>query len=145
MRNSKGVSAIMEQVFIMVFGVLILITVVLTFSQLKKDTVEYSAVPQYEAVAQHVHAVVISAQEHMNWAGNGYLGFTIPEKIAGENYIVRVNNTHIRVENFPRTINQTILMAQANITIYGNISSDNAGKIRAYFNASDRAINFTRI
>jgi len=145
MRNSKGVSAIMEQVFVMVFGVLILITIVVTFSQLKTDTVEYSASVQYEAVAQHVHSVVVSAQSHMKLADSGYIGFTIPEKIAGDNYIVRVNSTHLRVENFPQSMNQTIALSEVNATVSGDISSDDTGKLRAYFNTTGQSITFTRI
>jgi len=129
----------------MAFGVLILITVLVTFSQLKDDTVEYSAKPQYEAIGEHVHSVIITAQEHMNTAGDGYLGFNIPEKIAGNNYIVRVNNTHLSVEDFAGVVSQSILLAQSNVTIYGNISSADTGKLRAYFNKTNRVINFTRV
>jgi len=145
MRNTKGVSAIMEQVFIMVFGVVMLIAVVVTFSQLKDDTIEYSAVPQYEAVAQHIHSVIVSAQAHMKIADHGQLSFTIPGKIAGESYIVRVNNTSVMVENFEKTVNQTVALSNVNATVSGNISSGDTGKLRVYFNTADRAINFTRI
>jgi hypothetical protein len=135
----------MEQVFILMFGVLLLITVVVTFSDLKDDTVEYSAIPQYEAVAQHMHAVVISAQEQMQLAESGYIGFTIPREIAGKNYIMRFNNTHIRVEDFQQEINQTVLLAQSNITVSGNVSSSDSGKARAYFNTTERSVTFTTI
>jgi len=145
MRNKKGASAVLGQVFIMIFGVLILITVVVAFSQLKDDTVEYSAESQYRAVAHQVNAMITSAQEHMNTADSGYLGFTIPEKIAGENYLVRFNTTHILVENFPNSMNQSVLLSQQNITVSGNISSDDVGKVRVYFNTTARNVTFTRV
>ena len=145
MRNSKGVSAIMEQVFIMAFGVLVLITVVVTFSQLKDDSIEYSSGEQFEAVAQQVHSTIVLASQSMSTAGDGYLNVPIPEKVAGDHYIVRVNSTHIRVENFERTVNSTVLLSGINATISGNLSSDDSGKLRVYFNTTDNVINFTRV
>ena len=145
MRNTKGVSAILEQVFILLFGVLILITVVVTFSQLKDDTVEYSAAPQFETVAQQVQAAIAVAQRQMSITDFGYVGFSIPAKIAGADYAVRINNTHIRVENFQNTINKSINLANMGVSISGSISSNDAGKLRAFFNASDRSIKFTKV
>lgn len=145
MRNSKGASTVMEQVLILLFGVLVLITVVVTFSQLKDDSVSYSAGPQFQAVAQQVNAVLASAQEHMQLAGYGYIGFEIPPKIAGKSYIVVINSTHIRVEDFQQEINRTALLVSGNITITGNISSENSGKGRVYFNATSRTIEFTTV
>tara|TARA_Y100000310_G_scaffold333252_1_gene410426 strand:- start:1665 stop:2072 length:408 start_codon:yes stop_codon:yes gene_type:complete len=133
----------MGQVFIMVFGVLLLVTILVAFSDLKDDTVEYSANPQFEAVGQHVHAIIISAVEHMNTADSGYIPVVIPRQIAGKSYILRVNSTHIRVEDFDQVMNQTILLSQGNVTITGNISSDDSGKARAFFNTSARTITFT--
>ncbi|MDP7282684.1 MAG: hypothetical protein QF475_03555 [Candidatus Undinarchaeales archaeon] len=145
MRNCKGSATVMEQVFIMVFGVLILITVVVTFSQLRQDTVEYAATPQFEAVAQQIHAVIATAQENMRTADFGYISFTIPHEIAGENYVVRFNTTHIRVEDFAGNLNQSVMLTQSNITVLGNISSQSTGKSRAYFNSTDRSVTFTTI
>jgi len=145
MRNTKGTSTILEQVLVMLFGVMILITVIVTFSQVKTDTVEYSAVPQFGAVAQHVHAVVASAAIHMQHADTGNLGIVIPRKIAGQDYIVRVNSTHVKVENFEKSINTTVPLVQANVTVSGTISSGDSGKARAFFNATSKSITFTRV
>ncbi|HIJ98300.1 TPA: hypothetical protein H1009_04410, partial [archaeon] len=67
LENKKGASVILEQVFIVVFGVMILVLVVFVFATVRDKSTDFIAENQYELVANTVHSGIILAAQNMRF------------------------------------------------------------------------------
>ncbi len=119
--NKKAASVILEQVFIVVFGVMILVLVVLVFTTVRDESADFIAENQYELVANSIHSGIALAAKNMKFSDNGRIVLDIPDKIAGASYKISiVNNTTINVTDTQGVKGASVPLFNMNATVRGN-------------------------
>lgn len=142
LKNTKGASLILEQVFIMLFGVFILILVVLIFASVRDHSIGYITEQQYKGVATYVLSGVIIANENMRIGNSsGRIFLDLPDKIGGETYLVSITGNNINVTDLGRVKNASVQIFSINATVVGNISSGSGGRIFLAYNKTQNLIN----
>ena len=121
LENKKGASVILEQVFIVVFGVMILVLVVFVFATVRDKSTDFIAENQYELVANTVHSGIVLAAQNMRFFDNGRILLDIPDKIAGDSYKITIaNNTTINVTDTRGIKSAAVQFFNVNATVLGN-------------------------
>ncbi len=135
-KNNKGEALIIEQVFVLLFGVLILVTVITVFANVRDDAYEFVGEEQMGVVGNYVHTALIKAQRSMEVSSYGKIRLDIPAQAGGDTYYVYLNNTSIKVAESAGYLNYTVDIANIDKNLFGNISSSAGGKKYIIYNSS---------
>ena len=123
--NKKGASVILEQVFVVVFGIMILVLVVLVFTTFRDKSIDFIAENQYGLVANSVHSGIVLAAKNMKFSDNGRIVLDIPGKIAGASYkIIVSNNTTINVTDTQGVKSASVQFFNVNATVRGHFANN---------------------
>lgn len=140
LKNKKGVHILLEQVFIVAFGIIIFVMVVLVFANLKTSSTEFIVETQYKNVATYVQNAVIQADENMKFSDSGRIILDIPSRIGDQSYEVYLNDTAVLVVSSVGITNRTIDAYKTGATMSGNISSTGGGRFFITYNRTANTI-----
>lgn len=139
-KNDKAISLIIEQVFIILFGIMIFVTVITVFSDVRSDTYDFVSEEQMGVVGNYVHSSVVTAKQAMEFSDYGKMLIEIPSETAGTPYYVYLNNSSIKVVETKGYLNYTVNISNSGSNLFGNISSTSGGKHYVVYNKSDNSI-----
>ncbi|MFH1424955.1 MAG: hypothetical protein ABIG20_04785 [archaeon] len=134
--NRKGAAMVVEQAFIAVFGIVILITVMIVFSNLRIDFSKHVAEAQFDEVGAVTHNAVLQAYENGKYANSAKVVVRLPGKLGGMPYTVSLTNDNITVQNIYGDVNRTLGVMNITANLSGNCSSTGSGPCVVEYNSS---------
>ena len=139
-RNKKGQGAMIEQLFVVLFGVFLLVMVVAVFTNLRGKSFEFIGSSQLERVANYVHDGIIIADQNMRVSDTGKIFLDLPDRVGDTSYKIQIINNTINVTDLAGSINASVGVFNINATVAGNISSGGGGRIFLSYNKSSKTI-----
>ncbi len=136
LKNKKGISPMIEQVFVILFGLFLLIMIILVFTNLRTKSFEYVATSQFASVASYVHNGIVIAQQDMRVSDSGRVYLDLPDKIGDKPYRILIQNRTINITDIDGVLNASITLFNINATVVGNVSSGSGGRIFLFYNRS---------
>lgn len=140
LKNRRAAIQILEQTFVVIFGVVMLILVILVFSNVAKSVSNYVAEAQFKNIANYVHNGIIQVYINGRFVDNYTVYLDIPPSISSHTYTVIIEEGYVKVRDTMSSINNSVLIYKLNVTINGNISSTSGGIPYLFYNTSDTSI-----
>ena len=138
--NEKGVTILLEQIFIILFGVLLLVMIITVFTALRDKSVNFVAGSQFESIGSYVHNGIIIADQDMRYSDTGKVFLDLPDKIGDTPYRISISNRIINVTDLNGAVNASIPIFNINATLAGNVSSGSGGRFFLIFNRTANTI-----
>ncbi|HIJ97955.1 TPA: hypothetical protein H1009_02590 [archaeon] len=140
-QNTKAASVILEQVFIALFGIILLVLVVVAFTSVRDKAIDHISGDQYATVANTVHSGLLLASRNMKISETGVVFLDIPDRIGGSSYRILVyNNASIMVQSISRSKNSSVQFFNVNANVFGNETATGGGRVYWEYNRSARSI-----
>ena len=138
--NRKGASVFVEQIFIILFGVVLFIMVITSFALVRDKALDFMAEAQFKSIGTYVQNAVVQAATGTEFSEYGRIVLSLPPTVAQRSYKVYLNNTTIQVIVPDGTLNSTINMYKVDLTLSGNISSTAGGRHFVTYNRTAKTI-----
>ncbi|HIK00057.1 TPA: hypothetical protein H1016_00775 [archaeon] len=139
-KNKKAASILIEQIFVLMFGILILVMVITVFTTLRAKSFDFVASSQFGSVASYVHNGVIIAEQNMRVANTGKVFLDLPDKVGDKPYRIEIKNNFINVTDLGGALNTSVALFNINATVSGNASSGGGGRIFLFYNRTANSI-----
>ena len=139
LKNEKGVTIVLEQIFILLFGILLLVMIITVFTALRGNAANFVAGSQFKTIASYVHNGVLIAVSEMDRSDSGKIFLDLPDKVGDTPYRVLIQNNGINVTDLSGVLNASVNIFSVNATVSGNVSSGAARYFLSY-NRSARTI-----
>jgi hypothetical protein len=124
-RNRKGTHIVIEQVFLALMGIVIIVLVFSVFQGLRENTGDFVAEQQFESVATYVHNAVIKAYETGRYSDFVKIRMELPAEIAEHPYTINLSNSNITVEALDdATLTQSLQIYNINANLNGKAYSE---------------------
>jgi hypothetical protein len=137
MRNSRGSMLIMEQIFIIIFGIIIFVSVVGVIGSFRRGVSSSVAGSSFEEIGGMVHSAVVDAYLLRNFSTSGRILLELPQKIGNDNYMVYLYQNNITVSSLDNvTLQRTVNIYNIETNLLGNISSTAGGKSYVSYNTT---------
>lgn len=133
-KNEKGAAVLLEQIFVVLFGILLLIMVVTVFTNLRTKSFDFVTGAQFSNIAGYVHNGAIIASQNMQISDSGKVFLDLPDKVGDRPYKVLISNNTINVTDLNGDISSSVQIFNVNSTISGNVSSGGGGRIFISYN-----------
>jgi len=142
MKSRRGSTIVLEQIFITIFSVMMLVMVLTTFANLRSDVLEFTAENQFSNVANYVHTSIVQAFVGTQTSSYGKVPITLPSKIGSYSYGVYLNNTSVRVSTYHGDISRSVPIANIDqvMTISGNVSSGDGHYVMEFNTSSNKIV-----
>ena len=136
-QNKRGFAVIIEQVFITLFSVLMLLMIILVFSNLKDNVLEFTQRVHFREVGGMLHNAVATAFANLEYSDSGRIELKLPHYIGGDFYIMNLTNDEIFIQDRGNTVNCTEDLLAINATLSGRLSS--TGGVKHYVSWSQNS------
>ncbi len=141
-KNKKGASVLIEQIFIVLFGIILLVLIVVVFSTVREKSIDSVSQTQYEGIANQVLSGIAIANKDMQISEIGRVFLDLPDRVGGEPYRISiVNGQTINVTDLGNVKNATVAIFNFNSSVSGNVSS--GSRIFLEYNKSANSISLT--
>ena len=141
-RNRKGTHIVVEQVFLALMGVIIVVIVFSVFQGLKENTSEHVAEEQFLSVATYVQSAIIQAYETGNYANSVRVQMELPAEIAEHPYTITLSNKLITVEaTDDASLTQSLQIYNINAYLNGKAYSE-SGRYYLFYNKTAGEMTF---
>lgn len=135
LKHNKGASVILENVFIILFGILLLVLTVVVFTSVRDSSVDFISKAQYENVANYVLSGITIASRNMRISDYGRIFLELPDNIGGATYRISIfNNTTINVTDAQNVKSAFVQIFNVNATILGNTTTTGGGRVFLEYN-----------
>lgn len=124
-KNRKGSHIVIEQVFLALMGVIIIMIVFSVFQDLRENTGEFVAEEQFKSVATYTHSAVIQAFESCRYSDFVKIQMELPTEIAEYPYTITLSNSNVTVEAiYDSSLTQSLQLYNINANLYGTAYSE---------------------
>lgn len=140
LRNKKAASVLIEQIFVLMFGILILIMIITVFTTLRTKSFDFVAASQFGSIASYVHNGVIIAEQSMRVSDTGKVFLDLPDRVVDRAYRIEIKNNAINVTDLAGAINASKTLFNITASVSGNVSSGGGGRIFLFYNRTANSI-----
>ena len=142
-KNKKAASILIEQIFVLLFGILLSVMVITVFTSLRTKSFDFVATSQFGSIANYVHNGIIIAGEDMHISDTGKIFLDLPDKVGDKPYRIEIRDNIINVTDTAGALNASVTIFNINSTISGNASSGGGGRIFIFYNRTANAITLS--
>ena len=122
LRNRKGAHVIIEQVFLIIMGVVILVMVINIFYGIRTSTTDYIAGEQLRSISVYVGSAVIQAYNNGQYADESKIYLELPDYAGSYAYEVYFSDTSVVASARNVNLSQSLKLNNIVANLKGRIS-----------------------
>jgi hypothetical protein len=125
LRNRKGAHVIIEQVFLVIMGVAILVMVMNIFYGIRTSTTDFIAGEQLHSISVYTGSAAIQVYTNGQYADYGKIYLELPDRAGTYGYEVYFNSTskHVVASARDADLSQSLKLNNITANLVGRISS----------------------